>query len=673
MVTTYHHERVSRIDAIVNHRTQGQLVHRDVADLLETTPVVEEFEGIAGCARYPIGVSVVNPLWNTDKSGTRDNYDRQAITETRGHVLIKAPWLTGLSYRLNAFYSNRINRTNEFYHASYYVREGWVTDDTRYAPSTISNFLSSANGYNAINLQTAYVLDNILNYNAVFGKHFVDASAVYTRDYTKVDRHTLNGSNFASVGNTLLGYNGLAYATTQTLSKSNTLKTNVGYLGRVNYTYNDRYNLTASIRRDGSSVFGANNKWGVFPAVGAAWTISKENFMKQFDIINFLKLKASWGKNGNQSLSPYSTLSTINTGRGGNHPYYFNNASEPIWGQFVNAIGNSALGWEETAAWNVGFETGLLNERINFELNVYKSATTNQIFSRTIPAMGNGFTSTRATMGQVDNQGVEIMLNTINMKTRNFEWSSMLNFYLNRNKLVDLYGDGKDDIANKLFLGKSLGAIYELKVIGIVQEGDDEYMKANSRVPGDPKFEDRNGDGVITVSNTQTDDRTIIGYNRENFRMNMSHTLRYGNFDLYMLFTGVFGGGGYGIQINRGAFNVASSDVQYQYNSWDIPWWTPENKSNTYTRPGANLNNFQPVQSWTFVRLQDLNLSYSFRQQALRDLGLGNLRIYVACKNLFTLTKWIGSDPEDHQNITGQNNPPYPVQRSVSVGLNLSF
>ena len=622
--------------------------------------------------KYTIGVSVINPLWDTDKGGTRDNYERQSIIESRGHVLIKAPWIKGLSFRFNAFYSSRTNTTSEFYHEGYYVREGFVGEDSRYAPETVRGYLSSANGYKAINLQTTYVIDNILNYSNSFGKHFVDISAVYTRDYTKIERNRMNGSNYASLGNSQLGYNGLAFATTQTVGLTNTLKTNVGYLGRVNYSYHDRYNLTASIRRDGSSVFGVNNKWGVFPAVGVAWIITQEDFM-DIEKLNFLKLKASWGKNGNQSLDPYGTLSTINTGQTGNHPYYFNNASDPVWGQFVTAIGNSALGWEETASWNVGFESGWLDDRIDFELNIYKSSTTNQIFNRTIPSMGNGFTSTRATMGQVDNRGVELMLNTVNIKKRDFEWSSMLNFYLNRNKLVELYGDGNDDISNSLFLGKSLGAIYQLKVIGIVQEGDTQYMEANSRVPGDPKFEDRNNDGVITVSNTDSDDRTIIGYNKENFRMNMSHTLRYGNWDLYMLFTGVFGGGGYGVQINRGAYNVASSDVQYQYNSWDVPWWTPENKSNTHTRPGANLNNFQPVQSWTFVRLQDLSLSYSLRQKALRDMGVSNLRIYLAGKNLFTLTKWIGSDPEDHQNLTGQGAPVYPLQRSVSVGINLSF
>ena len=624
--------------------------------------------------RYTMGDSglAYNPLWETDKGGVRDNYQRQSVFETSGHVLLKAPWIPGLSYRFNAFYSNRINRTNEFRHEGYYVLEGRYDDDTRYAPETIRAFLSSANGSNSLDLQDTYVLDNILNYTASFGKHFIDVSAVYTRDYKQIDRHSLNGSNYASVGNTLLGYNGLAYATTQTVGLAKTLKTNIAYLGRINYTYNERYNLTASVRRDGSSVFGANKKWGVFPAGGLAWIASKEHFMKNVEPVNFLKLKASWGKNGNQSIDPYGTLSTINTGQNGAHPYYFNNGTEPSWGQFVTAIGNPNLGWEETSSWNAGVEIGLLKDRVNFELNVYKSQTTNQVFNRTIPVMGNGFTSTKATMGRVDNQGVEFTLNTVNLQTGEFEWLSMLNFYLNRNKLVELYGDGKDDIGSSLFLGKSLGAIYGLKPIGVVQEEDTEYMAANARVPGDPKFADLNGDGKITVSGTDSDDRTILGYNKENFRMNMSHTLRYKNWELFALFTGVFGGGSYGMSVNAGAYTTASYQEVWAV-TWDHPWWTSENKSNTYLRPNANVSNYMPVLNWTFVRLQDLNLSYTFRQQALRSAGIQNLRAYLAGKNLFTLTQWLGGDPEDHQGFGNATNPVYPVQRSVSIGLNLSF
>jgi hypothetical protein len=397
--------------------------------------------------------------------------------------------------------------------------------------------------------------------------------------------------------------------------------------------------------------------------------------MESFKQINFLKFKASWGKNGNQSLSPYGTLSTINTGQRGNHVYYFDNSTAQSWGQFISTIGNPDLGWEETTSTNLGIETGLFQNRVHLDLDVYRSKTTNQIFDRVIPPFSSGFTSVKATMGQVDNIGLEFTLNTVNFQSPDWTWSSMLNFYINRNELVELYGDGKDDIGSSLFLGKSLGAIYGLKNIGVVQVEDTEYMEANTRLPGDPKFANLDGsaDGRITVSGTELDDRTILGYNKENFRMNMSQTLRYRNWELYAMFTGVFGGGDWGKAVNAGPFTTASYQNGSWANNFSHEWWTAENRSNTQLRPGANISNYTPVQDWTFVRLQDLNLSYNFRHNAIRSIGIENLRAYISGKNLFTLTGWIGGDPEDHQGFTDTTQPVYPVQRSVSFGFNLSF
>jgi TonB-linked SusC/RagA family outer membrane protein len=608
-----------------------------------------------------------NPLWNTEKGGTVDDCERYAMTLLRGHLLVKAPWITGLSYRLNVMYSEENYKHDRFTHEGNYVTEGYYKNDERYAPETLAGYLSNANGYNQRRLVNYYVIDNILNYVTQWNRHFIDLTAVYTRDQNTSDTRQLNGSNFEAVGNTLLGYDGLAFATTQTVGISKIRKANIGYLGRLNYNYDDRYHLTASVRRDGSSVFGANHKWGVFPAAGVAWTASRENFMKSITAINYLKVKASWGKNGNQSLSPYGTLSTINLGQTGNHPYLFGNTGSPSWGQYVSAIGNADLGWETTLSFNAGFDIGLLNDRIHLEFDTYQSQTTDQIFNRAIPSMGNGFSSTKATMGRVDNHGVEFTLNTINIKQSDLEWSSMLNFYLNRNKLVELYGDGKDDIGSSLFLGKSLGAIYGYKLIGIVQIEDTEYIAANTTQPGYPKYANLDGstDGKITP-----EDRTILGYNKENFRMNMSHTLTYKNWQLYALFSGTFSGGDYGVETNVEAFKT-NEDV---YNNIDHVWWTPENRSNVYPTATFNGANYTPVMSYGFVRLQDLNLSYTFRQQALKDIGIYHLQAYISGKNLFTITDWVGGDPENRMKFGGIGNlNSYPLQRTFSFGLSLSF
>ncbi len=619
-----------------------------------------------GPEKYPAneGIYRINPMWDV-LSGTIDDHDTYATTTMKGHLLLKCPWIEGLTFRMNGSYSVENIERDYFTHEGYYVLEG--SGDDRYSEATVSNYLASANGYSARTQNTSWVWDNILNYTRQFGKHFIDLTYVYTRDSYEYDYRRFDGSDFAALGNTTLGAYGLNLAATQQINSLNyTLHTDVGYLGRANYNYDDTYHISVSVRRDGSSVFGANHKWGTFPAVGLAWTVSNEDFMEKAKAISYLKLKASWGINGNQSLSPYQTLSRIVLGQSGGYSYTFGNTSEVSWGQRISQMGNEDLGWEETESFNYGFELGMFDDRVHLDFDGYVSRTTNQIFSRSIPVMINGLTSMYATMGQVNNWGIEINLNTTNIQTKDFTWNSGLLFYINRNKLKELYGDGQDDITNSLFLGKSLGAIYGYKNIGIVQEEDTEYMEANGAVPGDVKFADLDEDGVIT-----SDDRTILGYSKENFRMSLSNTLRWKDFELYFLLTGVFGGNGYGQAVNLYAYRTAS-DVQGD-NNLNHGWWTAENRSNVYPRIDYTDGRYTPLQGYGFVRLQDLSLSYTFRQPWVKKLYISNLKVYLACKNLFTITGWEGGDPEIQQTIGTGYSYGYPLSRTVSLGVNLTF
>lgn len=615
--------------------------------------------------KYPRELSTVNPLWSS-QSGTVDDHDTYGTLLLKGHVLVTCPWLSGLTYRLNLSHSQENVERDYFEHEGYFVGEGNTED--RYAESSLITYLSKANGYSARTKNTYWVMDNIINFKRQFGRHYVDLTYVYTRDSKKYDYRKMTGSDFTDQGNTILGANGLTFAKTQKITDIDRTKhNNVGYLGRLNYNFDGTYHLDVSVRRDGSSVFGTNSKWGVFPAVGVAWTISNEPFMQRLGFVDHLKLKASWGKNGNQSLTPYATLSSIILGQQGGISYPFNNSSTVSWGQRYDKLGNADLGWETTEAYNFGFDLGVLGNRIYLEVDGYISETTDQIFDRQIPVMNNGLTTMKATMGKIANWGIEANLTTQNIRTRKFRWSTDLNFYLNRNKLKELYGDGKDDISNSLFIGKSLGAIYGYKEIGIVQEGDTEYMQANNAVPGDVMFANLDGsaDGKITA-----DDRTILGYNKENFRLNMSNTLSYKNLELYFLFTGVFGGNGYGMYKNTYAYRSATGIIWD--NMLDHPWWTPENKSNKYPRVGYADSRYTPLQSYGFVRLQDLSLSYTFRQKWLSKLEINSLKVFFAAKNVFTITNWEGGDPEIKQTFDGGSYG-YPLSAMYSFGLNLTF
>jgi TonB-linked SusC/RagA family outer membrane protein len=601
--------------------------------------------------------TTLNPLW--DVYNGIDNETLGKSTVIGGEVEVKMPWIEGLSYRITGSYTHGSSTALNFTHETNFVN--LALGELAYTTPEFDRFLNQANGSQTENKNSSWVLDNILTYTREINNHYINGTLVYTRDSRLNEGIVVTGTDFSAIGNTNLGVYGLPNAATQTISSiSNTLRNDVGYLGRITYAFKNTINLNASVRRDGSSVFGNDKKWGVFPAFGAAWTITNHDFMSAINWLDDLKLKVSWGKNGNQSLNPYETLSRMAVGRTGRLPYLFSNTA--YWGQTVSTLGNSLLGWETTTSFNYGFESDLLKKRIHLEIDAYKSITTDQIFSRTIPVMTAGITSQQATMGRIDNWGIEAEISTTNIESA-FSWNTGLIFSMNKNKLVELYGDGQDDIANSRFLGKSLGAIYGYKWIGIVQAEDVDYIAANGAKAGDAMYANIDGsaDGRITAT-----DREILGYNRDNFRMSMSNTFSYKNLELYAMFTGVFGGNGFGLAANNMAY--LSYEGYQNRNTLDHPFWTVDNLSDKYPSVGYSDNRFTALESYSFVRLQDINLTYSFDKKLVQKLKLGSLQVYVSGSNLFFLApNWTGSDPEVRSYSSAQ------LARTYTFGINLGF
>ena len=295
--------------------------------------------------RFPLGSNEFeNPLWK-DQSGTYDNLDTRRTFRINAHAVVKLPWVKGLSYRFNYSAYMNVNDGAEFYHEGYYAPLGAYDDDSRYSAETVYSKLGSTNGYYQNTRANSWVVDNILNYKNTFGKHTIDLTAVATRD-SKFDRwDKMEGRDYVANGNTNLGYNGLQYATTQKTTTGITRRRNAGYFARASYSFDDAYYLTASYRRDGASVFGADNKWGNFYAFGGAWRVTHEKFMEKVRFLNDLKLKLSWGRNGNQGIDPYGTLSEAVIGPGGGIAYPFGNSTVPSFGIKQNSLGNSGLGW----------------------------------------------------------------------------------------------------------------------------------------------------------------------------------------------------------------------------------------------------------------------------------------------------------------------------------------
>lgn len=658
------------VDGSFSKRDYGGFA-ANIGEAQTTSPYGVQYRDDKGnLEKYPYTQSGINPLWGV-QDGTRDNRDITNNYRLNTHALVKVPWIEGLSYRFNYMVNLDRNQSGSFTYENYYVAEG--DNINRYAPATIQGFLSRANGNIDNNTQYSYVMDNILNYKQTFGKHMVDATLVATRDYLKYEQVNSTGTDFGANGNTALGMFGLHKAAVQKVNLNVRERANIGYLGRLSYSYNDKYFLTGSYRRDGASVFGVNNKWANFSAAGVAWKITNEAFMKDFKQLNSLKLKLSWGQNGNQGVDlPYGTLSTVDNGTSGGVRYEFSNTGSLInYGLFQNALGNADLGWETTTAWNAGFESAWLDERLFVDVDLYSSQTTNQLFTRNIPVM-TGFKTIKTSMGQVNNKGIEVTVRSVNVRNKDWGWSTAVTFWKNNNKLVRLYGedknkDGKedDDIAGSLFIGHSLEAIYGYEQIGIVQADDAEYIALTGAAPGAPKYKD-----LDKVAGISANDRKILGYRKENFRLSMSNTFNYKNFDLYVMIAGTFGGNNFFLKENQAAY-LTGGTGRFNDNMTSKPYWTPENKSNEY--PSAYFagdGRFLGLQSRGFVRLQDISLSYKVSPSVLKTLHLNSMKFFLSAKNVATVTDWFGGDPERGTPVRENT---FPVPSTYSFGASISF
>lgn len=434
-------------------------------------------------------------------------------------------------------------------------------------------------------------------------------------------------------------------------------------MGRVNYKYKDRYLATATVRRDGFSGFAENNKTAVLPSFALAWLLSEEEFF-QIKWIDYLKLRGGWGMSGNLT-DRYKSLSKVSTAPG----YVFGDGGSTEIRQQLTSMGNKDLKWEKTSGFNFGVDFGVLGNRLSGSVELYSTETKDLLYDRTIPSL-TGFKSVSSNIGKIRNKGIELTLNSQNIVSKDFEWSTSFNISHNSDEIVSLLGndadgDGREDdlTASGLFIGESVSAIYGYVIDGIWQLDDD---IPSGYHPGNYKIRDTNEDGKITV-----DDRVVIGKADPSYRFGLMNRFRYKNFSLSFFINSVQGGkngylGSNSSQLNQGDANARR---------WNMPgemaadYWSPNNPNGTYAR-ATNAGAISPgaYQDRSFIRLQDVNLSYNVPQQWLRPLGIANLDLFVNGKNLITWTDWKGWDPEANSNYFGR-----PVLRSFTFGLNVTL
>lgn len=578
-----------------------------------------------------------------------DDVDKRQQINTTVYGLVDFPFLKGLSYRINYNYTSDSSNRYNF---------------NRYSASQKGEASKTyGNSY-------YWLLDNILNYTNTFGYNHVDATFVYGCNRRHGDGTKALGQQFSSTGTS---FNDLGQAIIQKISSSGWKESNLYLMARASYNFNNKYFVTATVRRDGFSGFAANHKFGWFPSAGLGWRISEEKFMQGFKNLDNLKIRASYGKTGNQT-SRYSSQAKVMLG--GDYSYIFGDGGVTAIGSNVATMGNSDLKWETTGEYNIGIDFGFFNNRLNGSIDYYNSTTTNLLWNVVIPSM-TGFKSVMSNVGKLRNSGLEIIVNATPVRTKDFEWMIGVNFATNKNKIVSLLGedndnDGKEDdlVSSNLFIGESIGTIYGYEVEGIWQLADKENGTImDGYYPGTYKIKDQNNDGKITADK----DRVILGHKEPLFTMGIKNNLKYKNFDLNFFINIVNGGkNGYKAYNSRPDYignSMGNAENLNWVNCYD--YWSPSNPNAKFATVWSSpAIEGERVQSRNLVRLQDISLGYTFRIKAIQDVGIDNLRLFASAQNLLTFTKWDGWDPEAGLGIA---STAYPVMRSFSFGVNITL
>ncbi len=551
--------------------------------------------------------------------------------------------LKGLKYRLNAG-TNYITTRYGYY-------EGRDFDNQLGYASVSSSETNS------------WVLENILTYTKDFGMHHLDFTGVYSSQQRSYFKSATDGSGF--INDELSFYNIGAATTvsggfiTNDIRGSYRDKYNIAsQMGRINYSYNSKYLLTVTARRDGSSVMGANTtKYGLFPSVALGWNISRENFMNRIEFINNLKIRSSYGVTGNEAITVYQTITTDASVR-----YPFTGVGNI--GVVASNLGNANLHWESSKTFNVGIDFAILKNRINGTVDWYQTNTVDILLRRSLPII-TGYSFVWDNLGKTQNRGIEVMINSDNVVTKHFKWSSSANFSANKNKLVELYGDGKNDVGNRWYLGHPISIIYDYKMVGVWQVGEDASGWDPGVAPGSLKFADINGDKKIDAN-----DRTILGQTAPKWIGGLTNTFQYKDFSLNIF-----------IQTFQGALkNNVTLTYADEAGRMNIPqetgYWTATNKSNT--RPALSYTNtrgYGYASDNSYTRIKDVTFSYNFPKEVLEKIKLTNLTVYASGRNLYTFTNWIGWDPEHNYSFRGSgdwsNN--YPITRQIVFGVNVTL
>lgn len=606
-----------------------------LADIIRSSPYVNPYGPDGTLLQNPDNTINLNPYL----ARFVDDVERDNFFFGNLYTDIKVPYVKGLTYHINYGNNYRIFK--------------------RYRSSTFAQN-RTGEAYKNHTFYNDYTFDNILTYQHDFGRHNIVATLLYGAIERNSESTNADARQFTQL---TLGYDGLDQGGIQ-LTSSDAYKEALNYqMARVNYKFNNRYMLTGTVRRDGFSGFSKSHKWGVFPSASAAWIISEEPFF-QSSWLKYLKLRGGYGVSGNQTKR-YASLSTVSSSAA----YVFGDVSTPAFGQQQATLGNSDLRWERTTGASLGLDYEAFNSRLTGSIDVYNNITTDLLYDVAIP-YATGYARISTNIGKLQNQGLEVTAISKNIDTKKFEWRTTLNFSTNKNKIVTLLGqdnnhDGIEDdlIASNLFINRSIGTIYGYQTNGIYQIGD--VVRAGY-YPGTYRIVDQNKDDVIKPEN----DRVVLGRSEPAYRISLLNTFRLSDFTLSIFINSIQGGKDGYRGFNSNPLKLDDNTVRWNYVS-GISYWQPNNPN------GVNpLSPTYPAivpaiyMDRSFIRLQDVTLSYRLRKEVTKKLHLQSLSLFASGKNLATWTNWKGWDPETNQGLTIDGRP---VLKGFSGGINVSF
>ncbi|MVN76722.1 SusC/RagA family TonB-linked outer membrane protein [Hymenobacter sp. HMF4947] len=653
--------------------------------ILTTSPLASAYDANGLPVLFPnTDTAGSNPLTLYTQDAHKDQNRRlRTFNSLYGQVNI----LKGLDYRLNLGLDARSENNGQFY-----------------ASNTPQNGGGQSTASRSTNVAFNLLAENLLLYNNTFGKHTVGFTGLYSAQQYNYDGFSTGVRNLPT--NYQLD-NSLGSGTPSSAASTSQQWDIISYMARVNYSYDNRYSATVTVRSDGSSRLAPGNKYKAFPSAAVAWNIANESFMQGKDWLNTLKLRASLGRVGSTAVNPYQTLGALSAGIGAG---YYNYGSTGAIGVVPSSIPNPNLGWEYTTTTNFGLDFGILQNRITGSVEVYQQRTSDLLLPDALPT-ASGYGSFVRNAGQTQNRGIELSLTTVNVRPKNpdgFEWSTDWNFTVNREKVLDLglsdaNGNKLNDVGNQRFIGQPLYVIYDYKNIGIWQTSEADQAKKYNSKPGQIKVEDTDGNGVINAN-----DRQVIGSRQPKFEAGITNRFRFKGFDLTAVALTRVGATVVDPTLFGPTYFTTNTGRRNQVN---LDYWTPTNPSNTYPEPDQTVRATEwptygqtlGYRNGTFIKIRSIDLGYTLPAAWAKAAFMSSTRIYIQVQNpliwakdpFFKDNKAIDPDALSYSTRLNAGNPGgieftggnpnsgsaglagtgtnYPVTRAFIVGVNLGF